>query len=77
MSSHYHKICLQDFDMFVTDLIGNYNIPGKATTLYDINFVGVYSGNAKWRMPKLIRYAHAYELHMDQVSFLIPWEYCS
>ena len=47
MSSHYHKICLQDFDMFVIDLIGDYNIPGKATPLYDINFVGVYSGNAK------------------------------
>jgi len=34
-----------DFDSFVTDSIGDCNIPGNATLLYDIKFVGLYSGN--------------------------------
>lgn len=36
-----------DFDIYVTDSIGDCNIPGNATLLYDIKFVGLYSGNAK------------------------------
>lgn len=36
-----------DSDIFVTDSIGDCNIPGNATLLYDINFVGIYNGNAK------------------------------
>jgi len=34
-----------DFDSFVTDSIGDCNIPGNATLLYDIKFVRLYSGN--------------------------------
>lgn len=29
--------------------VGDCNIPGNATLVYDINFVGIYSGNRKWR----------------------------
>lgn len=47
MSSRCCEICLRDFDMFVTNLAGDCNIPGNATLLYDINFVGIYSGNRK------------------------------
>lgn len=39
-----HQFSL-DFDMFVTGSIGDCNIPGNATLLYDINFVEIYSGN--------------------------------
>jgi hypothetical protein len=50
---------LLDFDIFVTDSIGDCNIPGNATLLYDIKFVGLYTD----------------EQHMDWVSFLIFSKY--
>lgn len=35
---------------------GDCNIPGNATLVYDINFVGVYSGNRKWWKQNPISY---------------------
>ena len=36
-----------DADATVIGCVGDCNIPGNATLLYDIKFVGIYSGNAK------------------------------
>lgn len=50
MGRSSESLNMLDFDIFVTDSIGDCNIPGNATLLYDIKFVGRYSGNEKgWK----------------------------
>lgn len=43
---------LLDSDTHFLVYVGDCNIPANATLVYDINFVGIYSGNRKWRQTR-------------------------
>ena len=72
---HSSSICTCYLETNCHDIVytGDCNIPGNATLLYDINFVGVYSGNRS--LPK--RWKSSVDHLVSLLSLSWKWCHCT